>query len=249
MTKYVRGMKRNQIIQRWLQGIEDPEYEVFPTKRDGKYIVKPRQSPIEEPVSQTELSPTIDDSTIKPVSDQSQSDPDDSIDPEPTPKSTIHKNPMSARQYKAPIQRSNYDSISMLRNTKGEGNFAPQTMTRRDSSTDVNLEILEQLRNLGEELRNDRFKREQKQYIKQVVNKELTKSRIRSKYVPDTLIDNDPDHPKSPEPKDTTDNEQIDSISMLRNTKGEGNFAPQTPIQPEIEQIQIQPIFRSRIRR
>lgn len=42
-SKYVRGVKRNQIIQRWLQGIEDPEYEVFPTKKEGKYIVKLRR--------------------------------------------------------------------------------------------------------------------------------------------------------------------------------------------------------------
>ena len=40
MTKYVTGMKRNQIIQRWLQGIDDEQYEVFPTKKEGKYIVK-----------------------------------------------------------------------------------------------------------------------------------------------------------------------------------------------------------------
>ena len=39
MTKHVTGMKRNQIIQRWLQGIDDEEYEVFPTKKEGKYIV------------------------------------------------------------------------------------------------------------------------------------------------------------------------------------------------------------------
>ena len=43
-SKYVRGVKRNQIIQRWLQGIEDPEYEVFPTKKEGKYIVKLRET-------------------------------------------------------------------------------------------------------------------------------------------------------------------------------------------------------------
>lgn len=32
-SKYDRGVKRNQIIQRWIQGIEDPEYEVFLTKK------------------------------------------------------------------------------------------------------------------------------------------------------------------------------------------------------------------------
>ena len=46
MSKHVTGMKRNQIIQRWLQGIDDEEYEVFPTKKQGKYIVKLRTKPL-----------------------------------------------------------------------------------------------------------------------------------------------------------------------------------------------------------
>lgn len=33
-------------------------------------------------------------------------------------------------------------------------------------------------------MHNDRFKKEQKQYIKHIDNKELNKPRIRSKYVP-----------------------------------------------------------------
>lgn len=39
-------MKRQQIIKKWLQGIDDPEFEVFPTKKEGKYIVKKRTKPL-----------------------------------------------------------------------------------------------------------------------------------------------------------------------------------------------------------
>lgn len=55
MSKYVRGVKRNQIIQRWIQGIDDPDYEVFPTKKEGKYIVKLREKSEPENGSKTSL--------------------------------------------------------------------------------------------------------------------------------------------------------------------------------------------------
>ena len=69
----------------------------------------------------------------------------------------------------------------------------PHQVAQHDST--INLEILEQLHSLGEELRNDRFKREQKQYIKHVVNKELSKPRVRSKYMPDLLPTDEPTQP------------------------------------------------------
>ena len=48
MSNYVRGLKRQQIINRWLQGHDDPDFEVFPTKKEGKFIVKKRAEPLEQ---------------------------------------------------------------------------------------------------------------------------------------------------------------------------------------------------------
>ena len=42
MSKYLRGKKRLQVIHNWLNGRDDPEYEVFPTASEGKYIVTKR---------------------------------------------------------------------------------------------------------------------------------------------------------------------------------------------------------------
>ena len=42
MSKYLRGKKRVQVIHNWLNGRDDPEYEVFPTASEGKYIVTKR---------------------------------------------------------------------------------------------------------------------------------------------------------------------------------------------------------------
>ena len=195
MSKYVRGVKRNQIIQRWLQGIEDPEYEVFPTKKEGKYIVKLRESPIKS--TSEENSNNIE---------HEEEEPEESI------KETCSMNEPT------PIVKPR-----------------PRTSSRTTSSSDstINLEILEQLRNLGEELRNDRFKKEQKQYIKPIVNKELNKSRIRSKYVPDVFPEND-------------------SLCEVSNGKDKPVEAPpkkEESIQEIVYQEPEPPLFKSRIRR
>lgn len=199
-SKYVRGVRRNQIIQRWLQGIEDPEYEVFPTKKEGKYIVKLRESPCK----------TNESAVVENIPDCPQDTPEsehidlDTREPEPV---TVQSTPRS----RVTVMRSNgVDST-------------------------INLEILEQLRNLGEEIRNDRFKREQKQYIKHVVNKELNKSRIRSKYVPDVFVE-------QTQPENDSSVQQSPSVQTPEISQ---NIEPnqEYDIQPE------QPIFRSRIRR
>ena len=202
--KYVRGVKRNQIIQRWLQGIEDPLYDVFPTKKEGKYIVKLRDSPIESTYDEQPVMSTTDEQPVTENQDNDIPEPiNETSDTEP-----LMKPP--------PRKPSTMKSSSMIK---------PQSLKRSVITPDstINLEILEQLRSLGEELRNDRFKKEQKQYIKQVVNKELSKSRIRSRYIPDTLV------PES-------------EVPVHDNVKQESE-----PIETVIDEPE--PIFRSRIRR
>lgn len=196
-SKYVRGVKRNQIIQRWLQGIEDPEYEVFPTKKEGKYIVKLRETKLV---------------------DQTNNDVDkQSVDVDVDKQSVDVTNDVESETESTP------PPVIKQRRPRTSSSTIPST--RPDST--INLEILEQLRNLGEEIRNDRFKKEQKQYIKHVVNKELSKSRIRSRYVPDMF-------------PESVESEPVESKSV------EPEPQPQ-PVEPE--QVIEQPIFRSRIRR
>ena len=205
--KYVKGVKRNQIIQRWLQGVDDPDYEVFPTKKECKYIVKLRETPL------------TDKHEVESIVDESNEVPVDEVPVDVTPPNETVK--------RAPTRKQ------------------PTT------TNGINLEILEQLRNLGEELRNDRFKKEQKQYIKHVVNKELNKSRIRlqsnsfdeikrSKYVPDVFACKASPLTKS----------NVNSQRELCTTNEQPANDSTTNEQPTNEiTTNEQPIFRSRIRR
>lgn len=179
MSKYVRGVKRNQIIQRWIQGIDDPDYEVFPTKKEGKYIVKLREKSEPENGS-LENEPEIES--------KNESEPENATTEIPT----VEISPENGSRG-IPLHQISPENEPPVAAKPRSRSTVP-----RDST--INLEILEQLRNLGEELRNDRFKKEQKQYIKHVVNKELSKSRIRSRYVPDMFPENEPE-PVEPEPE------------------------------------------------
>ena len=109
-----------------MQGIEDPDFEVFPTKKDGKFIVKLREKKLNV-TPQEESVDVIESDTIN------KKDPpnDDGNDNE----STVRSWPTTASVHSRPT------SISVR--------------SRPDST--INIEILEQLLNLDEEIRNDRI--------------------------------------------------------------------------------------------
>ncbi|KAK8895931.1 hypothetical protein M9Y10_013817 [Tritrichomonas musculus] len=219
--KYVKGVKRNQIIQRWLQGVDDPDYEVFPTKKEGKYIVKLRETPLTD---KHEVESLVDESNEVPVDEVP-------VDVTP-PNETVKRAPTRKQPFAKQTSRSE-----------------TTTRTYEQTTNGINLEILEQLRNLGEELRNDRFKKEQKQYIKHVVNKELNKSRIRSKYVPDVFACKASPLTKSNVNEQPT-NEQPANESFAKQTSCNSQRELCTTNESTNEQpTNEQPIFRSRIRR
>ena len=49
MSKHLTGSKRLQVIQNWLNGRDDPDWDVLPTKKENKYIVKRRTEPLAKP--------------------------------------------------------------------------------------------------------------------------------------------------------------------------------------------------------
>ena len=238
MSNYVRGVKRNQIIQRWLQGIEDPEYDVFPTKKEGKYIVKLRENqstkeslhgcPIRtdsrlELKKSTSGIPRVEKSDDNTSDDNTPDDAEQSLD--------LRQQAGYVLQTESPRSRQP-TTTSRANGSISKRNFVPQTISNSEVQG-INLEILEQLRSLGEEIRNDRFKKENKQFIKQIVNKELNKSRIHSRYVPELFPGSTPPTPQAA--PCTIPEQSLD-------------LRPQEESTTKINQ-EVIPQFRSRIRR
>ena len=63
MSKQIRGSKRLKLIQNYLKGIEDEEFEVMPSKIEGKYFVRKRKEPLKS--SQQKEEPIIEESSIE----------------------------------------------------------------------------------------------------------------------------------------------------------------------------------------
>ena len=63
MANRIRGKKRQEIIDNWIKGIEDPDVEVKPTKKENRYIVRPKKSNEETKTEQTEED--TDDESVK----------------------------------------------------------------------------------------------------------------------------------------------------------------------------------------
>ncbi|KAK8895991.1 hypothetical protein M9Y10_013877 [Tritrichomonas musculus] len=150
--KYLTGSKRLQIIQRWLNGVDDPEYDVFPTRKEGKYIVKPRKTTMttdinEEPTEKTEQEQ-------EPI----ELEQDEPIEqPKITPKTKQITRPKAKQQTNLNTSYQTYDPT-------------------------INIEILNQLKLLGEEFKLKREKKEQKRMIKEVVQKQIAKPRMQYNY-------------------------------------------------------------------
>ncbi len=128
MSKHLTGSKRLAVIQRWINGHDDPDWEVFPTRKEGKYIVKKRETPIQKVQESEEENEEIEENSEN-----------EEIEKVKTPK--IPK--------KSPRNQ-----------------VFDQT---------VNLEILNQLKLLGDEIKRKREKKEQKRMIKEVVTKQYSK--------------------------------------------------------------------------
>lgn len=97
MSKHLSGSRRLAVIHKWLKGIDDPEWEVLPTKKEGKYIVKQRPIPQnqDEPESdeneetqENYESDSIDEIPRKPLSSKKAQKPPKTrktqVNPDPT---------------------------------------------------------------------------------------------------------------------------------------------------------------------
>ena len=106
----------------------------------------------------------------------------------------------------------------------------------------VGIEILEQLKLLGEEMKHQRKKKEQKEVIKQVVQKQLTKNPRKRKVIKEEYSDEEEDFVRGSKSleDETPTPEHKEPVAQSAASKGEP--------QPQSEPTPESPMFRSRIR-
>ena len=193
-TQYLKGSRRLAVIHRWLQGIDDPNYEVLPTKKEGKYIVKKRQNQL------TTDNDTANEASIEPDANEDPNNKEtneDNTDVNEQPTQPVKPKPLPARKPTATRTKSTANTFEGYSPSKPSG-FDPT----------VNLEILETLKLLGDEIRGKRERKEQKQLINHVIDKRLRRPQRRqlipqSKSIEEEYYsdDNDDDeHEPQPQP-------------------------------------------------
>ena len=186
MSKRVPQSKRLQVIQKWLNGRDDEEYEVFPTKTEGKYIVRPRKEPLTKPANE-------------PISKQSSAEPTSEPQEEEPTVERSDESPVVVQPTK-PLPKK-------ITRTKSQAQ-SPQIYSRSEvayaNDPTINIEILNQLKLLGEEFKNERAKKEQKKMIKEVVQKQMRKpyyQYTQPQYIQEPNEIEEPDEPAPPPPQ------------------------------------------------
>ncbi|KAK8895890.1 hypothetical protein M9Y10_013776 [Tritrichomonas musculus] len=159
MSKRVPKSKRLQVINKWLRGIEDDVYEVYPTRTEGKYIVRPRKEPL-----------------VRTSAASSEAVPEPETEPEPEAVPELETKP-ECLSVTEQIPKPTSECLSVA---KPKIKRPPIIQPQYDPT--INIEILNQLKLLGEEIKSKREKKEQKRMIKEVVHKQLTKPRREINY-------------------------------------------------------------------
>ena len=219
MSNYVRGLKRQQIIERWIHGHDDPDYEVFPTKKEGRYVVKKRVEPLQQ------------NEEVNDDEEQNEEPEDENIEEQ------VNEEPKSKPKPKPPLKRT----------VKSKQITTPKPKASNTSDMTVGIEILEQLKLLGEEMKHQRKKKEQKEVIKQVVQKQLTKNPRKRKVIKEEYSDEEGSSSRGQSPYDGPSDLSA-CVKEPEHKEPVAQSAASVGSEPQSEPTPESPMFRSRIR-
>ena len=248
---YIKGSKRLAIIQRWLQGIDDPDYDVLPTKKEGKYILKKR---ITQPTHSSEPDekedPNNEEQDTSDVNDCSRRIASQSYE-QPTPPQTLSEcamHPQTLSECAMHPQPKPVNPKPIARKPKPTAQQHDDRLCRSQLTHEpaydptVNLEILETLKLLGDEIRTKRERKQQKQLINQVIDKRMRSHHVipKSKTIEEEYYSEDEDDKRS-----LTHSLRDSSNRVFPSGIRECECEPLR----EQQHHEQQPIFKSRIRR
>jgi hypothetical protein len=154
MSRKIQGAKRQEVIEKWLSGEDDPDWEITQTKTPGKYIIRPRKvkEQEKEEKKKSREEPKGSDDEHPEESDENEED-------EPPPK----KAPKPAE----PVPEKKKPKLPKV---------YPGAAHKPVFSDDYAVEILNELRSIGELKRSKVAKRQQKKLIRHEVRKHVPKA-------------------------------------------------------------------------
>ena len=163
MANRIRGKKRQEIIDNWLKGVEEPDVEVLPTKSDGRYIVRPKNTStmqdknVEKEVKQAEEKKT----ETKPKKQVKHETP-----PQENEETSNEVGLESAKRTSESSDEYEYEY---------EYEYEEEEPERVDK---LQLEILNELKRMNAEKEQHRAEKARRKEIKQAVQHQLYKSAV-----------------------------------------------------------------------
>jgi hypothetical protein len=179
----LQGKRRQEVIEKWLRGEEDPEWVVKETKTAGKYIISERRQPVEEPVSEaSEGEQEHDDQPEEKEEPPAEKPPPPPPAPKPKPKPKDKPYP---------------------------GKKLPKSAI----SDELGMEILTELRAIGEAKRAKEAKKQQKKEIRRQVRKHIPAPPPEARFVESDEYDE-----PEPEPQPQQFFPQRRRVNLIRPT-------------------------------
>ena len=166
MSIPIRGLKRQEIINNWLNGKEDPDFEVVPTRAEGKYIVKTRENGNK---ARATGIPNSDTPETQVASQQDQKSQNASTEENSINEVTSVENDKNHDTAARSSERAAYSETPI-----------ESTPARDYISFDRELtnEILNQLKMINDDRKARDEKKQKKKELRRVIHKEFARSRV-----------------------------------------------------------------------
>lgn len=167
MSNNIRGLKRQSIIDNWLNGVEDPNFEVVPTRAEGKYIVKQRSNSDKThamgiPNSDTaemQVAPKQDDNS------QTAARPSGRAADTATPEANNSTNKGTSAENDKHNEEESIDE-------------PPPSRDYISFDRELTNEILNQLKMINDDRRARDEKKQKKKELRRAIHKEFARSRV-----------------------------------------------------------------------
>ena len=156
MSINIRGLKRQSIIDNWLNGVEDPNFEVVPTKAEGKYIVKQRSNSDKTHAMGIPNSDTAETQVASKQDDNSKS-------------TELEVNNSTNKAVSAENDKHNEEESV---------DDSPPMQNYVSFDRELTNEILNQLKMINDDRRARDEKKQKKKELRRAIHKEFARSRV-----------------------------------------------------------------------
>ena len=158
MANRIRGKKRQEIIDNWLKGIEDPDVEVKPTKKDNRYIVTSKKPVQDDSATDTSVTDTSNkkDTSVKDTS--------------------VKERPVKKVSNKLDTSDDSYEY-------EYEYEEEPETQGNKHNAELLQYDILNELRRMNEEKARREEEKERRRELKHQIQHQLYRQSMRTESV------------------------------------------------------------------